>query len=322
MIELFFKARRFVVRMRQLDINAYSASAAFFLFISLVPILVLFCSIFPYTGLTEDELIDLIEASTPIIFNDFLDGLIYEIYDSTAGVVTISIIATIWTAGKGIMAIIQGLNTVNEVKEERNYFTLRIVSGFYILVMMVSLLLSISLIVVGTDMFRRILIYLKIDVSVLKGIIMKPRLLYTFIIWSLIFAVFYTWMPYRGPQNKNRQIKLFSDKKLVRIWNETDPWIDEEGNSLQTKGLKLKYRKQIPGAMIASAGWMFFSVVFTSIVNMGYGITIYGTMSFLVISMLWMYCCMYMLFIGAYFNHIWPRVTSEFKRLFLNKTDK
>ncbi len=322
MVELFFKARRFVVRMRQLDINAYSASAAFFLFISLVPILVLICSMFPYTGLSEEELIKLIEAATPIIFNGFLEDLIYQIYDSNAGVVTVSIIATIWTAGKGIMAIIQGLNTVNEVKEERNYFTLRIVSGFYILVMLLSLLLSISIMVIGTDMFRRILIYLKIDVSVLKGFIMKPRLLYTFVILSLVFAVFYTWMPYRGPQNKNRQIKMFSDKKLIRIWNETDPWIDEDGNSLQTKGLKLKYRKQIPGAMIASAGWMFFSVVFTAIVNMGYGISIYGTMTFLVLSMLWMYCLMYMLFIGAYFNHIWPRVTSEFKRLFLNKEEK
>ena len=322
MIELFFKARRFVVKMRQLDINAYSASAAFFLFISLVPILVLVCSMFPYTGLSEEELIKLIEAATPIIFNGFLENLIYQIYDSNAGVITISIIATIWTAGKGIMAIIQGLNTVNEVKEERNYFTLRIVSGFYIVVMLLSLLLSISIMVIGTDMFKRILIFLKIDVSVLKGFIMKPRLLYTFVILSLVFAVFYTWMPYRGPQNKNRQIKMFSDKKLIKIWNQTDPWIDEDGNSLETKGLKLKYRKQIPGAMIASAGWMFFSVVFTAIVNMGYGITIYGTMTFLVLSMLWMYCLMYMLFIGAYFNHIWPRVTSEFNRLFLNKESK
>ncbi|MBR6485895.1 MAG: hypothetical protein IKT17_04305 [Lachnospiraceae bacterium] len=78
-VELFAKARRFAITMRQLDINAYSASAAFFLFISLVPILVLICSMFPYTGLTEIELIKLIEASTPIIFNDFLESLVYQI---------------------------------------------------------------------------------------------------------------------------------------------------------------------------------------------------------------------------------------------------
>ena len=300
--------------MRQLNINAYSASAAFFLFISLVPILVLTCSMFPYTGLTEIELINLIEASTPIIFNDFLETLIYQIYDSTAGVITVSIIATIWTAGKGIMALIQGLDTVNEVREERNWFQLRFVSAFYMLVMLVSLLLSISVIVLGTDVFRRVLIYLKVDVSVLKTFLTKPRLLYTFIILSLVFAVFYTWMPYRGPQNKTTQIRFFSDKKLVRIWNETDPSIDKEGNSLQTNGIKLKYFSQLPGACLASAGWIGSSMIFTAIVNAGYAITVYGTMSLLVVAMLWVYCIMYMFLLGAYFNHVRPHVFHEIRR--------
>ena len=314
MIELFAKARRFAITMRQLNINAYSASAAFFLFISLVPILVLTCSMFPYTGLTERELINLIEASTPIIFNDFLETLIYQIYDSTAGVITVSIIATIWTAGKGIMALIQGLDTVNEVREERNWFQLRFVSAFYMLVMLVSLLLSISVIVLGTDVFRRVLIYLKVDVSVLKTFLTKPRLLYTFIILSLVFAVFYTWMPYRGPQNKTTQIRFFSDKKLVRIWNETDPSIDKEGNSLQTNGIKLKYFSQLPGACLASAGWIGSSMIFTAIVNAGYAITVYGTMSLLVVAMLWVYCIMYMFLLGAYFNHVRPHVFHEIRR--------
>ena len=313
MIELFAKARKFAITMRQLDINAYSASAAFFLFISLVPILVLVCSLFPYTGLSEEELIKLIEASTPIIFNDFLEALIYQIYDATAGVVTVSIIATIWTAGKGIMALIQGLDTVNEVKEERNWLQLRLVSAFYIFVMLVSLLLSISIIVIGTDLFKRVLIYLRIDVSVLKSVLMKPRLLYTFLILSLIFAVIYTWMPYRGPRNRSYQIRHFSDKKWVRIWNETDPSIDETGQSLQTNGIKLKYFSQIPGAMFASAGWMGASVIFTMIVNMGYAITVYGTMSLLVAAMLWVYVCMYLLLLGAYFNHVRPHVFREIR---------
>ena len=50
------------------------------------------------------------------------------------------------------------------------------------------------------------------------------------------------------------------------------------------------------------------------IVNMGYGITLYGAMSFLVIAMLWIYCCMYLLLLGAYFNHIWPNVIIEVKQ--------
>ena len=62
MTHLVARFRRFVIATRHLNINAYAASAAFFLFVSLVPILVLICSIFPYTGLSETELIELIEA--------------------------------------------------------------------------------------------------------------------------------------------------------------------------------------------------------------------------------------------------------------------
>lgn len=314
MTDLIAKIRKFAITTRQLNINAYAASAAFFLFVSLVPILVLICSIFPYTGLTETELVNLIEATTPIVFNEFLEEMVSQIYDSTAGVITVSIIATIWTAGKGIMALILGLDRVNEVGEERNYFTLRIVSCFYMVVMLISLLLSISIIVLGTDVFRRIIINLHLDVTMLKDVLMRPRLLYTFLILTFVFALFYTWMPYRGPRNKLTQIRVLSDRKLVRIWNESDPSLDKDGRSLQTKGLDLVFRRQLPGACFAAAGWIVFSLIFTMIVNMGYGITLYGAMTFLVISMLWIYCCMYLFLLGAYFNHIGSNVIIEIRR--------
>ena len=314
MTELFARFRRFVIATRHLNINAYAASAAFFLFVSLVPILVLICSIFPYTGLTERELIELIEASTPIIFNEFLENMVSQIYDSTAGVITISIVATIWTAGKGIMALVQGLDRVNEVKEERNWFRLRLSSCFYMVVMMLTLLLSISIVVIGTDLFKRVIIHLRLDVAMLKDLLMRPRLLYTFIILSLVFALFYTWMPYRGPQNKLTQIRVLTDRRLVRFWNESDPSLDEEGNSLQTNGLRLRYIGQLPGACFAAGGWIGSSVLFTMIVNMGYGITLYGAMSFLVISMLWIYCCMYLLLLGAYINHVYTGMIGSVSR--------
>ncbi len=311
MTHLVARFRRFVIATRHLNINAYAASAAFFLFVSLVPILVLICSIFPYTGLSETELIELIEASTPIIFNEFLEDLVYQIYDSTAGVITISIIATIWTAGKGIMALVQGLDRVNEVKDERNWLRLRLSSCLYIVAMLLMLLLSITIVVLGTDIFRRIIIYLRLDVTNFKELIMRPRLLYTFIILSLVFALFYTWMPYRGPQNKLTQINFLKDRKLIKLWNESDPSLDENGNSLQTNGLKLKYITQLPGSCFAAGGWIGCSVVFTLIVNMGYGITLYGAMTFLVLSMLWMYCCMYLLLVGAYINHVWTGMADK-----------
>ncbi len=314
MTGLFAALRKFITSTKQLNIGAFAASAAFFLFISLVPVLVLVSSIFPYTGLSEQELIRIIENSTPIIFNDFLENMVDQVYSSSAGVITISIIATVWTAGKGIMALIQGLNCVNEVREERNYFTIRLVSCFYMIVMIFALTISVSAIVMGLDIFTRILINLNLDVIFLREVLLRPRHLYTFIIFTLVFALMYTWMPYRGPQHRTTQIGVFSNRKIVKVWNETDPFIDENGNSLQTAGLKLKYFKQIPGAMLASLGWMLFSVGFTYIVNFSNSFTVYGTMTLLVLVMLWIYFSMYLLLLGAYFNHVWFRAKSSVRR--------
>lgn len=319
MTGLFAALRKFASSTKQLNIGAYAASAAFFFFVSLVPILVLICSIFPYTGLSETELIEIVENSTPIIFNDSLDALVDQIYSSSAGVVTVSIIVTIWTAGKGIMALIQGFNRVNEVREERNYFTIRLVSCLYMVVMLFAIFISITAFVLGLDVFTRLLINLRVNVEFLRGILMRPRHLYTFIIFTLVFALMYTWMPYRGPQHRTTQIGVFSDKKLVKVWNETDPYIDENGNSLQTEGLKLRYRTQLPGAMLASLGWMLFSVGFTYIVNYSNTFTVYGTMSFLVIAMLWIYFSMYLLLLGAYFNHVYNRASSSVRRHLFKK---
>ncbi|MBP1585976.1 MAG: YihY/virulence factor BrkB family protein, partial [Lachnospiraceae bacterium] len=90
-----------------------------------------------------------------------------------------------------------------------------------------------------------------------------------------------------------------------------DPSLDENGNSLQTSGLKLKYFKQLPGSCFAAGGWIGCSVAFTLRVNWGYGITLYGAMTFLVLSMLWMYCCMYLLLVGAYINHVWTGMADK-----------
>lgn len=314
MTGLFAALRKFITSTRQLNIGAYAASAAFFLFVSLVPVLVLICSIFPYTGLSEQELIRIVENSTPIIFNDFLETMVDQVYSSSAGTITISIIATIWAAGKGVMALIQGLNCVNEVREERNYITIRVISCFYIAVMIFALFISLSAVVLGLDIFTRLLITLKVDVVFWRDVLLRPRLLYTFIIFTLVFSLMYTWMPYRGPQHRTTQIGVFSNRKVVRFWNETDPFIDENGNSLQTEGLKLKYVKQIPGAMLASLGWMLFSLLFTSFVNFSNSFTVYGTMSFIVIALLWIYFSMYLLLLGAYFNHIWSKARSSVRR--------
>lgn len=70
---------------------------------------------------------------------------------------------------------------------------------------------------------------------------------------------------------------------------------------LPDKRQPIKY--QIPGAVVAAAGWMIFSYFFSIYVNKytRYS-SFYGTMTTIALIMVWLYGCMYVLFVGGFIN--------------------
>ena len=68
---------------------------------------------------------------------------------------------------------------------------------------------------------------------------------------------------------------------------------------------KMKILDQIPGAVIASAGWVSFSILFSFYVdNFSHYSNVYGSLTAIIVLMLWLYICMYIMFIGAEINCI------------------
>jgi membrane protein len=66
---------------------------------------------------------------------------------------------------------------------------------------------------------------------------------------------------------------------------------------------KTKLLNELPGAMVCSAGWMGFSYAFSYYIdNFSNYASTYGSLTAVVLFMLWMYFCMYLLFIGAEVN--------------------
>ena len=64
-----------------------------------------------------------------------------------------------------------------------------------------------------------------------------------------------------------------------------------------------EFPKKLPGAVFASLGWMIFSYFYSLYVDnfnsMSY---MYGSLTTIVVSLLWLYFIMYILFIGAEIN--------------------
>ena len=184
----------FSAQMKKKDINTYAASIAFFFFLSVVPMLIMICTIIPYTPLTEENLVELVTDLLPDQVDPLAESLISEVYDKSAGILSIAIIATIWSAAKGVMALMRGLNVVNDVEEQRNYFLVRIIASFYTVVMLLVVILSLFVMVFG-DQLVAVTLHRLPQLQTLVSFVMNFRFLFVWAVLSVLFAAVYAYVP-------------------------------------------------------------------------------------------------------------------------------
>ena len=257
----------FSEKMKKQNISTFAASTAFFFFLSVVPMLIMICTIIPYTPLTEENLVEAVTDLTPDQVDGLAESLISDIYDKSAGVLSIALIATIWSASKGVMALMRGLNAINGVEEKRNYFVVRVIASFYTIVMLVVVILSLFLMVFG-DQLVTLALHRFPQLQQLVSFIMNFRFIFVWAVLSVLFAAVYAYVP---------------DKKL-------------------------QFKEQIPGAVFSAVVWSVFSWAFSYYVTYGNTYGIYGSLSIIIIVLLWMYFCMYIIMIGAYLNRYFQPV--------------
>ena len=268
--KIYLIVRDFSAKMKKKDISTYAASTAFFFFLSVVPMLIMICTIIPYTPLTEDNLVELVTDLLPDQIDPLAESLISEVYDKSAGILSIALIATVWSAAKGVMALMKGLNSVNGVEEKRNYFVLRIIASFYTVVMLIVVILSLFVMVFG-DQLVALALHRIPQLQRVVSFAMNFRFLFVWAVLSVLFAAVYAYVP---------------DKKLA-------------------------FREQIPGAVFSAVGWSVFSWAFSYYVTYGNSYGIYGSLSIIIIVLLWMYFCMYIILIGAYLNRYFETVNKR-----------
>lgn len=251
----------FSAQMKKQNINSYAASTAFFLFLSLVPMLIVICTVIPYTPLTEENLVTAVTDLTPDMVDPLVESLIAEVYDKSAGILSIAVVATIWSAAKGVLALMRGLNAINGVEENRNYLVVRGVASLYTVVMLVVMILSLFIMVFGNQLVNLALHRIP-QLEYVVSFTMNFRFLFVWGVLTLLFSAIYTFVP-----NK-----------------------------------KLRLKEQVPGAAFSAVVWSVFSWGFSLYVGRTGSYSIYGSLSIIVVIMIWMYFCIYIIMIGAYLN--------------------
>jgi membrane protein len=120
-------------KIRDDHVAAFSAQAAFFIIISFFPFLMLLLGIIQYLPIEKSALMQIFTEIFPTAVNPMIISVIVK-SNTSSTLISITAITTLWSAGKGFLAIMKGLNSVYEINETRHYFLLRTISAFYTLI--------------------------------------------------------------------------------------------------------------------------------------------------------------------------------------------
>lgn len=260
---LIGKAVHFGRSVAQLHIPLYAANACYFIVLAVFPALLLLLGLLRYTPLEVERLGEMLSGILPEALLESAEELILITYDNTsASALGLSAVTTLWSASRGIYGLLTGLNAVYGVTEDRGYFYTRSISVLYTFAFLIVLLLTLALHVFGT---RLLGLLQKASHPFLRFVldIIDLRFFLLLILQSAIFTAMFMALPNRPN----------------RFWD------------------------SLPGALLASSGWLVFSDIYSIYVeHFAHLSNVYGSVYAVALSMLWLYCCMSIVFYGGALN--------------------
>ena len=171
----------------------YAANASFFLILSVFPTLVVLLALMRYTGLQVEIFTDLVAEVVPGALMPLVNRLVLSAYvNSTGTVLSISAVAALWSASRGMYSFVTGLNAIYEVKENRGYFRTRLISMGYTLAFLVVLLLTLVLHVFGGDLLRMLQ---KLPISEFLLNLLDLRVFLLLVLQTALFCAMFMVLP-------------------------------------------------------------------------------------------------------------------------------
>lgn len=252
----------------KLNIPLHAANTGYFIVLSVFPALLLVLSGLRFTGLQVEDLLEMLRGVLPEAMMGAAEELVYSVYRNATGTVAgVSALTALWSSSRGIYGLLTGLNAVYGVSEDRNYFYTRGISVLYTFLFDLVILLTLVLHVFGGTLLN---LLRSIDNPAVNFLIdiLDLRFLLLLIVQSLLFTMMYMFLPNR----RNR------------------------------------FLESLPGGLLASIGWLLFSNVYSIYVtHFPRYANIYGSVYAIAISMLWLYFCMSILFLGGALNRLLVR---------------
>lgn len=180
------KIKRLAEYLGEQKVSLYAANASFFLILSIFPVLVVLLALMRYTGLQVETFTDLVAGVVPAALMPMVNRLVLSAYVNSSGaVLSVSAIAALWSASRGMYSFVMGLNAIYDVKEDRGYVRTRLLSMGYTFAFLIVLLLTLVLHVFGGDLLR-----LLEQIPIIPGFLLSILDMRVFVLLILQTALF------------------------------------------------------------------------------------------------------------------------------------
>ena len=246
-------------------LTTYSSSCAYYLFMSLVPVIMLLVSVLQYTPLTRDVVLEAVADYVPDSLYEIVYFIVTSIYNGGRVALTVSILLTIWSASACMKALLRGMDSVYDAERKEDYIRFSLRACFYMIIFVFILMLSFFVMVYGGKILDYIEQSMPVNHSLdfLFTLAKYLRFVIILALLALVFCLLYKWMPAR----------------------------------------RLKFQRQLPGAVFSSVAWAAFSFIFSFYVSLSDRFGAYGYIGTIMVAMIWIFYCFYFLLLGGFINH-------------------
>lgn len=253
----------FLNKFEEHRVSIHAAQVAFFILVSFFPFMMFLITLIRYTPLTEEIILTTAERIVPSSLDSIVSSWLHETFESASGtLLSITVITALWAGSKGFYGIATELNEIYEVPKKKNILLRRLLSVLYTIVFTVMIILSLIVLVYGNRIVNLINSYFPVMAN-LTLLSFLLRSVASFIVFVCYFVSLYRFVPER----------------------------------------KSTFRQELPGAILSAFLWIAFSYLYSLYVDYRSAFSsAYGSLTYMVLLMLWLYLCIIIIFLGAMLN--------------------
>ena len=253
-----------ITRMVKVDMSGSGAQLAYFFLLSFFPLLIFLVTLLPYLNLGQDQVFEFLDDVMPTEILSITQNVLGETLSAqNGGLLSIGVLGTIWSASRGVDALMKSLNRAYDVDGKKGFIN-RLWALLFTVGFVVVILLALLLPVFGQQIFNLVTTYIAVDIEI---------------------SAFWTLLQWLMPPTLIFLLILF----IYWIVPNTDP--------------RLKFMSVWPGAIVSTIGWLGLTYGFSFYVNnFGNYSATYGSIGGVIILMLWLYFTGMLLIFGGIIN--------------------